>query len=126
MQAIDTDADGFISKEELRVFVAGSGKFSDEKFAEEWGGILEALDTNHDGKVRWPLRGHAALAKSRCGVGRSAWKSMWFGLSEATPEYVEATPNSRNRSRECELTLRQPGLRCLRWKKPLSLIANHW
>ena len=82
-QAIDTDADGFISKEEMRVFLASSGDYSDEKFAEEWGEVLEDSDTNHDGKVRWPLRGHAALAESRCGVGSSAWKSMWIALSTA-------------------------------------------
>ena len=80
-QALDTDADGFISKVEMRVFLEGIGECSDQQAARQWGQILEISDTNHDGKVRWPLRGHATLAESRCGVGRSAWKSMWFGLS---------------------------------------------
>ena len=124
-QAVDTDADGFISKEEMRVFMVGSGQFSDEKFAGAWGIILGFMDTNSDGKVRWPLRGHAALAESRCGVGRSAWKSWQITMSRASWK-TAATPNSRKRSRQCELFLRQPGLRCLRWKKPLSQIANHW
>ena len=69
-QALDTDADGFISKEELRVYLVGIGQYSDEEVAGAWGELLEDSDTNHDGKVRWPLRGHAALAESRCGMGR--------------------------------------------------------
>ena len=127
-QAVDTDSDGFISKEDLRVYQVGSDLrgicSSDEEFAEALALVSEirraihvAIHTNHDGKVRWPLRGHATLAKSRCGVGRSAWKSMWIAMSTAWK--AAATPNSRDSSRKCELSVRQPGLRCLRRK-------NHW
>lgn len=91
-QAMDIDGDGFFSKDELRVWLKGcmvaaapssQGLISDEELtmmADDMlpiamNMLLEGVDTNHDGKVRWPLRGHAALADSGCVVGRSAWKS---------------------------------------------------
>ena len=70
-QTVDTDADGFISKEEMRVF-NGAWEHEDileylnmmSEVEERWGQLLKVSDTNHDEKVRWPLRGHAALAES--------------------------------------------------------------
>ena len=79
-QAMDTDADGFISKEEFGVLLTGSNDGQcppDEVLTDIWGEMLGMMDTNHDGKVRWLLRGRS----SGCGVGRSAWKSMWMPLA---------------------------------------------
>ena len=72
-QAIDTDADGVISKGEFMVYMTGANGGRPIRISSDviWESVLEGLDKNADKKVRWPLRCYAALAESRCCVHRS-------------------------------------------------------